>query len=63
MFWIYIQNVIKMPNGRGRAGGGRFGPPRACKCPVCGKEFPKVPGKPCRSEKCPDCGVRLIAVD
>nr|WP_187286186.1 hypothetical protein [Methanothermus fervidus] len=52
-----------MPNGRGRAGGGRFGPPRACKCPVCGKEFPKVPGKPCRSEKCPDCGVRLIAVD
>ncbi|MBQ6813735.1 MAG: DUF134 domain-containing protein [Methanobrevibacter sp.] len=42
----------------GGSGSGR-GPSKACKCPNCGYEAPKIRGFPCRNVKCPECGVPL----
>ena len=52
--------------GKGRGAGGPrqgIGPARACKCPECGREYPKKVNIPCVQEKCPDCGVALVGVD
>ena len=49
---------------RGYSGGRRgAGPPRACKCPICGYETEKTPGIPCRNNKCPECGAQLCGAD
>lgn len=47
-------------NRKGYGGRGRgSGAPRVCKCTQCGHEVPKIPGVPCRNEKCPECGGML----
>ena len=46
--------------GKSRHG---IGPARACKCPKCGKEYPKEVNVPCAEKKCPDCDVALAGVD
>ncbi|MCW3134775.1 MAG: hypothetical protein N2V78_10650 [Methanophagales archaeon] len=52
--------------GQGRGAGapphgfGRGGAPTKCVCPQCGYEATKVRGTPCRSMKCPRCGVQLV---
>ena len=43
--------------GLPRQGTGGFG---SCKCPKCGKTFPKVKGVPCNTSKCTDCGTSLV---
>ena len=49
---------------RGYGGGGMgAGPPRACKCTICGYETEKTPGVPCRNNKCPECGAQLCGAD
>lgn len=53
-----------MGRRRGYGGGGMgTGPPRACKCPICGYETEKTPGVPCRNSKCPECGAQLCGAD
>lgn len=37
------------------------GGPAMCVCPDCGYEAEKERGVPCRSVKCPECGVMLVA--
>jgi len=37
-----------------------LGQENMCKCPKCGYELDKVTGKPCRQEKCPECGEPLM---
>ena len=44
------------PQGLGREGGA----PTKCVCPQCGYEATKERGTPCRSMKCPKCGVQLV---
>ncbi len=39
------------------------GPPRVCKCPNCGYEFPKTRAVPCRNTKCPKCETPLCGED
>jgi len=48
MFWNRMR--------RGRA----WGRPEMCVCVKCGYKEAKVPGIPCRSKKCPKCGIPLI---
>ena len=48
MFWNRMR--------RGRA----WGRPEMCVCARCGYKEAKVPGIPCRSKKCPKCGIPLI---
>jgi len=37
-----------------------MGPSGFCICPKCGYKTPHKPGIPCRDERCPNCGVRLV---
>jgi uncharacterized paraquat-inducible protein A len=37
-----------------------LGPHGFCFCPKCGYKKPHEAGIPCREERCPNCGVRLI---
>lgn len=49
-----------------RSYGGRgmgAGPPRICKCPNCGYEYPKTLRVPCRNTKCPECETPLCGAD
>lgn len=47
--------------GRSRDGGGLgFGSRGACICPKCGKTQEHRPGRPCKRERCPECGVALL---
>ena len=47
--------------GRGRTEGGLgFGAHGACICPKCGQTQEHRPGRPCKRERCPDCGVALL---
>lgn len=47
--------------GRGRTEGGLgFGAHGACICPKCGKTQEHRPGRPCKRERCPECGVALL---
>jgi len=39
------------------------GPPRICKCPECGFEYPKTRAVPCRNTKCPRCETPLCGSD
>lgn len=39
-----------------RGGRNQSGKPAFCVCPSCGKALRHVPGVPCNSRKCPDCG-------
>jgi predicted DNA-binding protein (UPF0251 family) len=39
------------------------GPPKVCKCPICGYESPKTRAVPCRNTKCPECETPLCGVD
>jgi len=59
-------SLEEQERGKGRGVGGPrqgLGPGRACKCPECGKEYPKTANIPCATKKCPDCGVALVGVD
>ncbi len=47
--------------GRGRTEGGLgFGAHGACICPKCGRTQEHRPGRPCKRERCPECGVALL---
>ncbi len=53
--------------GGNRSGGGRqldgglgFGAHGACICPKCGRTQEHQPGRPCKRERCPECGVALL---
>ncbi len=47
--------------GGSRQGLGRMGKvPTKCVCPECKYETTKIRGVPCRSIKCPKCGILLI---
>lgn len=47
--------------GRRRAGGGLgYGIHGACICPRCGLTLEHQPGRPCKRERCPSCGVALL---
>lgn len=51
------------PGRQGRGGGRgpqRAGGPSKCVCPSCGYEEDHTRGQPCSSQKCPECGARLI---
>ena len=37
-----------------------MGPSGNCKCAKCGYVMPHRPGVPCREERCPKCGTRMI---
>lgn len=37
-----------------------IGPVGSCICPKCGYKNLHKPGIPCREEKCPQCGTRMI---
>ena len=37
-----------------------MGPGGFCICPKCGYKEPHVAGIPCRDEKCPKCGARMV---
>ena len=37
-----------------------MGPFGYCLCPKCGEKIPHKAGKPCREEKCPKCGTRMM---
>ncbi len=39
---------------------GGMGPGGYCFCPKCEFRKPHHPGVPCREERCPKCGTRLI---
>jgi len=39
------------------------GPPRICKCPKCGFEYPKTKAVPCRNTKCPKCETPLCGAE
>ncbi len=39
-----------------RGGKSQSGNPAFCMCPTCGIALRHVPGVPCNSRKCPDCG-------
>ena len=39
------------------------GPPRVCKCPECGFEYPKTKAVPCKNTKCPRCDSPLCGSD
>jgi uncharacterized protein len=39
------------------------GPPRICKCPECGFEYPKTKAVPCKNTKCPKCEIPLCGAD
>jgi predicted DNA-binding protein (UPF0251 family) len=39
------------------------GPPKICKCPECGFEYPKTRAVPCRNTKCPKCDTPLCGSD
>ena len=46
---------------RSRDGGGLgFGSGGACICPKCGITQEHRPGRPCKRERCPECGVALL---
>jgi len=47
--------------GRGRGRG--WGPPATCVCPSCGNSVPHTPGVPCRSMRCPNCGLPMMRGD
>ncbi|RKY13277.1 MAG: dinitrogenase iron-molybdenum cofactor biosynthesis protein [Planctomycetota bacterium] len=47
--------------GRGRGRG--WGPPANCVCPSCGTTVPHTPGVPCRSMRCPQCGLPMMRGD
>jgi len=49
--------------GRGRfqsGGGAGCGAHGVCICPRCGLTREHLPGRPCKRERCPDCGVALV---
>ncbi len=50
-------NVEMQDYGEGR-GGMRAG--GSCICPKCGGKVPHRPGMPCKDERCPTCGVRMM---
>ncbi len=37
-----------------------IGPGGSCICPKCGYRKPHVAGIPCREEKCPRCGTKMV---
>ncbi len=41
-------------------GGLGFGTHGACICPKCGRKQEHQPGRPCKRERCPECGVALL---
>lgn len=45
---------------RREEGGMGFGSHGACICPKCGQTQEHRPGRPCKRERCPDCGVALL---
>ena len=46
--------------GRGRHGGGSFGPGGYCVCANCGEKVPHERGIRCTSVKCPKCGHKMV---
>lgn len=69
IYAINAEQEVQRPMGqqgigrRGRGGGVGAGVPRVCKCQQCGYETPKIPGVPCRNDKCPECGALLCGAD
>lgn len=45
---------------RREEGGLGFGAHGACICPKCGRTQEHQPGRPCKREQCPECGVALL---
>ena len=43
---------------RGRRMG--MGPRGNCVCPKCGAVVPHMPGMPCREQRCPECGAKMV---
>lgn len=37
-----------------------FGPGGFCVCPKCEEKIPHKTGTPCREEKCPKCGAKMV---
>jgi predicted amidophosphoribosyltransferase len=44
-----------MPNGRHEMGGSDI-----CICPKCNEEKPHTRGTPCKDERCPTCGAKMV---
>jgi hypothetical protein len=38
----------------------KMGKGGACICLRCGRRVPHTAGKPCREERCPDCGAAML---
>jgi len=40
--------------------GGGMGSGGNCICPKCGYKKPHAAGIPCREERCPECGAKMV---
>jgi predicted DNA-binding protein (UPF0251 family) len=60
----YASEDLFLLNRRSYGGPGLgAGPPRICKCPECGFEYPKTKAVPCKNTKCPQCETPLCGAD